>query len=69
MERDMLHSWDVLRGREQLLAERHGMSAVEIHAAHPQVDEEHGIDVVTEPEGTHIVQAANEQTRPYEQYD
>src|SRR5205085_4494922 len=60
---------NVLRGRQEPLAQRYGFAAVELHAAHAEIDQEDGIDVVAEPERLHVMQAAYEETGAHEKHD
>ena len=54
---------------EQPLAELHLVRAVEIHAAHVEIDQKHRVDIVAEPDVAHVIQAAHEQPRSDEQDD
>ena len=65
----MLHSGDRLGRLEQRLAQAHVARAVELHAPHVQVHEQHGLDVVAQGDHPHVTQAAHEQPRADEQHD
>ena len=57
----MLDARDPLRGLEQPATQLRSASAVQLDAAHVQIDQQHRVDVVAEPHVVHMPQAAHEQ--------
>src|SRR6185503_8205590 len=55
-------------GGENAILQLLGMHAVELHAAHVEIDEHHRIDVVAEPRRANVADAADEQSRTDEQH-